>query len=93
MQAISNVRVTTHKTRKNVAGFSLRAGQYVSVTAELTGEDMNHFLAKVIDIVMPKIKEWKGVKGSSGDSSGNLSFGFSAEETALFPEIEVNYDM
>ncbi|THX09465.1 DUF803-domain-containing protein [Aureobasidium pullulans] len=93
MQAISNVRVTTHKTRKNVAGFGLRAGQYVSVTAELRGEDMHHFLAKVIDIVMPKIKEWKGVKGSSGDSSGNLSFGFTSEETALFPEVEVNYDM
>ncbi|KAG9719707.1 ribosomal protein L5, partial [Aureobasidium melanogenum] len=93
MQAISNVRVTTHKTRKNVAGFGLRAGQYVSVTAELRGEDMQHFLAKVIDIVMPKIKEWKGVKGSSGDSSGNLTFGFTPEETALFPEIEVNYDM
>ncbi|KAI4737768.1 DUF803-domain-containing protein [Aureobasidium sp. EXF-12298] len=93
MQAISNVRVTTHKTRKNVAGFGLRAGQYVSVTAELRGEDMQHFLAKVIDIVMPKIKEWKGVKGSSGDSSGNLTFGFTPEETALFPEVEVNYDM
>ncbi|KAI4717075.1 ribosomal protein L5 [Aureobasidium sp. EXF-10727] len=93
VQAISNVRVTTHKTRKNVAGFGLRAGQYVSVTAELRGEDMQHFLAKVVDIVMPKIKEWKGVKGSSGDSSGNLTFGFTPEETALFPEIEVNYDM
>jgi large subunit ribosomal protein L5 len=42
---------------------------------------------------MPKIKEWKGVKGSSGDSSGNLTFGFTPEETALFPEVEVNYDM
>jgi large subunit ribosomal protein L5 len=93
MQAITNVRVTTHKTRKNVAGFGLRSGQYVSVTAELRGEDMQHFMAKVIDIVMPKIKEWKGVKGSSGDSSGNLTFGFTAEETALFPEVEVNYDM
>lgn len=93
MQSISNVRVVSHKTRKNVSGFGLRAGQYVAVTAELKGEDMHHFLAKVIDIVMPKIKEWKGVKGSSGDSSGNISFGFTPEEVAMFPEVEVNYDM
>lgn len=93
VQAITNVRVTSHKTRKSVAGFGIRAGQYLSVTAELKGEDMYHFLGKCIDVVMPKIKEWRGVKGSSGDSSGNLAFGFTKEDVALFPEIEVNYDM
>lgn len=93
IQAITNVRVTTHATKKSVAGFGTRKGQHLSVTAELTGEDMYHFLGKVIDIVMPKIKDWKGVKGSSGDSSGNIAFGFTKEDVALFPEIEVNYDM
>lgn len=92
VQAITNVRVTAHKTRKSVAGFGTRANQYLSVSAELKGEDMHHFLSKCIDVVMPRIKEWKGVKGSSGDSSGNLAFGLTKEDVAMFPEIEVNYD-
>lgn len=54
---------------------------------------MYHFVGKLIDVVMPKIKDWKGVKGTSGDSSGNITFGLEPENVALFPEIEVNYDM
>ncbi|KAF1347011.1 ribosomal protein L5 domain-containing protein [Delphinella strobiligena] len=92
VQAITNVRATAHKTRKSVAGFGIRKGQHLSVTAELKGEDMYHFLSKCIDVVMPKIKDWRGVKGSSGDSSGNIAFGFTPEDVALFPEVEVNYD-
>lgn len=93
MQAITNVRATAHATKKSVAGFNVRKGQYLSVTCDLTGEDMYHFLSKVVDVVMPKIKDFQGIKGSSGDSSGNLAFGLTAEQVALFPEIEVNYDM
>ena len=93
MQAITNVRATAHATRKSVAGFGVREGQYLSVTCELRGENMYHFLSKVVDVVMPKIKDWRGVKGSSGDSSGNLAFGLTQEDVALFPEVEVNYDM
>ena len=93
MQAITNVRATSHATRKSVAGFDVRQGQYLSVTCDLTGENMYHFLSKVVDVVMPKIKDFRGVKGSSGDSSGNLAFGLGPEEVALFPEVEVNYDM
>lgn len=92
VQAITNVRATPHQIKKSSATFGIRAGQFLSVTAELKGEDMLHFLSKCVDVVMPRIKDWKGVKGSSGDSSGNIAFGFSAEEVALFPEIEVNYD-
>lgn len=93
MQAITNARVNVHQVKKSVAGFGVRAGQHLSVTAELKGEDMYHFLGKCVDVVMPKIKEWRGVKGSSGDNSGNIAFGFTEEEVAMFPEVEVNYDM
>ena len=53
---------------------------------------MYHFVSKVVDVVMPRIKDFRGMKGSSGDSSGNLAFGLKEEEVALFPEVEVNYD-
>ena len=93
LQAISSVRAESHKTKKSVAGFGTRAGQYLSVTCELEGENMYHFLSKCVDVVMPRIKDWKGVRGSSVDSSGHLHFGLTAEDVALFPEVEVNYDM
>jgi large subunit ribosomal protein L5 len=92
LQAITNVRVESHKARHNVVGWGLREGRYVSVTATLEREDASHFLEKLIDVVLPRIKEWKGVPGSSGDGHGNISFGLTPDQLALFPEIEVNYD-
>ncbi|KAF2866577.1 50S ribosomal protein L5 [Massariosphaeria phaeospora] len=92
LQAISNVRATTHKARHNVVQWDLREGKYVSATTHMEHEDAQHFVAKLIDVVLPRIKEWKGVPGSSGDGSGNMTFGLTPDQMALFPEIEVNYD-
>jgi large subunit ribosomal protein L5 len=92
LQAISNVRAVSNKARHNVVGWGLRQGRYVAATATMEREDAEHFLAKLIDVVLPKIKEWKGVPGSSGDGHGNMSFGLTPDQVALFPEIEVNYD-
>ena len=93
VQAITNVRVTPHTARKGVAGWGLRKDKFVSVTAELNPENSMHFLSKCIDIVLPRIKDWRGIRGSSGDSTGNIAFGLTPDQVALFPEIEVNYDM
>ncbi|CAK3941381.1 54S ribosomal L7, mitochondrial [Lecanosticta acicola] len=92
LQAITSIRATTHATKKSVAGFGFRQGQYLSATCELRGENMYHFLSKLIDVVLPKIKDWRGVKGTSGDSAGNIAFGLQGDQVALFPEVEVNYD-
>lgn len=92
LQAISNVRATTHKAKHNVVAWSLRAGKYVSVTSHMEREDASHFLAKLVDVVLPRIKEWKGVPGSSGDGAGNMTFGLTPDQVALFPEVEVTYD-
>jgi large subunit ribosomal protein L5 len=92
VQAISNVRAITHKARHNVVGWGLREGKYVSVTAEMDRENAHDFLAKLVDVVLPRIKEWPGVPGSSGDESGNMTFGLTPDQLALFPEIEANYD-
>lgn len=93
VQAVTNVRVTPHKARHNVMAWGLRSGKNVAVSASVEREDTYHFLAKLVNIVLPRIKEWKGVKGSSGDSAGNISFGLTPEVVGMFPEIEVNYDM
>ncbi|KAH8434623.1 mitochondrial 54S ribosomal protein uL5m [Aspergillus melleus] len=94
VQAISNVRVSTFKSKTSVATWGIAPGRdTVAVKAELRGENMLHFFSKLVDVVLPKIKDWEGVKGTSGDSSGNITFGLDPESVALFPEIEVNYDM
>ncbi|TKX25498.1 ribosomal L5P family protein [Elsinoe australis] len=92
LQAMTGVKAESHKARVSVNQFGLKAGAYVSLTADLKGEHMYDFVAKCVDVVMPKIKDYRGIKGSSGDSSGNITWGFTPEQVALFPEIEVNYD-
>lgn len=94
LQAITNVRVKTHKVKTGVPKWGLIPGhKHVAATAELEGEDMYHFFSKLVDVVMPKFKDWKGVKVTSGDASGNITFGLDPSMVAMFPEIEVNYDM
>jgi large subunit ribosomal protein L5 len=92
LQSITNVRVTTHKIKHPVVQWGTKKGKSTSCTAELKGEDMYHFLAKLVELVMPKVKDYKGVSWTSGDNTGNISFGFDPEAVSLFPEIEFNYD-
>lgn len=92
IQAITSARTATHKNKKSVIQWSAKAGKYAAVTATLTGEDMYDFLGRVVDFVLPRIKEWKGVNGGSGDDTGNVTFGLSSDAVATFPEVEVNID-
>jgi len=93
VQSITGVRATVHKSRENISMWELRAGKWISVTAQVKGRSAYRFLAQLIDVVLPRTKDWKGVAGGSGDSSGNITFGMSPEAVSMFPEIEVNYDM
>ena len=88
LQAISGVRARIGFARKSVAPFSLRAGRAVSARVHLQGPLAYRFVASLVDVVMPRIKEYRGVKASSGDSSGNIALGFAPNHVILFPEIE-----
>lgn len=92
VQAITNVRCTVFNAKKSIPDWDLRAGKPTAVACELRGEDMWCFLAKLVDLVMPRIKDFSGVSGGSGDSNGNLAFGFNSDIVSTFPEIEINYD-
>lgn len=92
VQAITNVRCTVYKAKKSMPRYEVQAGRPIAVACELRGEDMWCFLAKVVEVVMPRIKDFRGVSGGSGDNSGNLAFGFNSDIVGTFPEIEINYD-
>lgn len=53
---------------------------------------MWHFMSTFVDLVLPKIKDWKGIKARGGDRNGNFSIGLSPTIVELWPEIAVNYD-
>lgn len=93
LQSVTGVRPVIHRAKHSVAQFGIREKQAVSLTCTLKGNDAWSFIDKCVSLVFPKIKDWPGVKGSSGDSSGNIAWGFDRDAVVLFPEVEVNYDV
>ncbi|KAL3425649.1 54S ribosomal protein L7, mitochondrial [Phlyctema vagabunda] len=93
LQAVTGVRPTVHKARHSVAQFGIRQRMPISLTCEMKGVQAYEFVDKCVNLVMPRIKDWPGVPGTTGDSSGNIHWGFDREGVILFPEVEVNYDM
>ena len=92
LQAITNVRGEVITARKSVAQYNQRMGRPMGVKCELYGEDMWDFLSKVVETVMPRMKEYRGVSGGSGDGSGNLAWGFEGDVVGGMEEVAVNYD-
>jgi large subunit ribosomal protein L5 len=93
LQAITGVRPTVHKAKHSVANFGIREGKAIALSCNIRGDAAYEFVDKCINLVMPRIKDFPGIKGSTGDSSGNIGFGFDKEGTILFPEVSVNYDV
>ncbi|KAI9049548.1 hypothetical protein LZ554_006576 [Drepanopeziza brunnea f. sp. 'monogermtubi'] len=93
LQAITGVQPVVHKARHSVSQFGIREGMSISLTCTIRNDQAYEFVDKCVNLVFPRIKDWPGVKGSTGDSSGNISFGFGREGAILFPEVEINYDM
>lgn len=92
LQEITGQRVQTHLSKHPESGWGLTKGKSIACTVDLKGEDMYHFLDKLVNVVMPRIKDWRGVRATTGDNSGNISFGFEPDVVSTFPEIENNYD-
>lgn len=76
------------KAKKSISEFKVRANQVVGCMATLRGKRMYDFLTKLINIALPKIRDFKGVSKKSFDKSGNYSLGI--KEHIIFPEI--NFD-
>lgn len=64
----------------------------IGCVVNIKGPPMYTFVDKLVEIVLPRLKEWYGVPLSSGDNNGNIAMGFPASALSLFPEIEGNYD-
>lgn len=74
------------KSKKSVSAFKIRENYPVGVAVTLRGDKMNDFLLKVINITLPRLREFNGISRKSLDGKGNLSIGF--REHIFFPEIK-----
>jgi len=86
LMAISGQHPVTTRAKKSIAAFRLRAGMPVGLMVTLRGERMYEFLDKLVNIVLPRIREFQGVSPSSMDDRGNYTLGL--KEQVIFPEID-----
>jgi len=75
------------KSNKAISGFKLRQGDIVGVKVTLRGQKMYDFLEKLIKIVFPRIRDFRGIKKSAIDNNGNINIGI--REHTVFPEIKI----
>lgn len=76
------------RARKSIAGFKLRAGNPVGTCVTLRGARMYHFLDRLINTALPRIRDFRGISRSGFDGRGNFSIGI--REQIIFPEIDYN---
>jgi len=82
---ISGQKIVFAKARKSISAFKIREGMTVGVRATLRGNRMYDFIEKLINISLPRVRDFQGIDKKSVDPNGNLSIGF--KEHIAFPEI------
>lgn len=85
---ISGQKPIITKAKKSIAGFKLREGAPIGCKVTLRGERMYEFLDKLVNISLPRVRDFRGVSNNSFDGRGNYTLG--VKEQLIFPEI--NFD-
>ena len=88
LQTISGQKAVITKAKKSIAAFKLREGMNIGAKVTLRGERMYTFLDKLFNIVLPRIRDFRGLSRKSFDGRGNYNMGL--KEQLVFPEI--NFD-
>jgi large subunit ribosomal protein L5 len=76
------------RARKSIAAFKLREGMEVGCRVTLRGKMMYEFVDRMINIALPRIKDFRGLSSNSFDGHGNYSFGL--DEQIVFPEVDID---
>ena len=82
---IAGQKAVVTKAKKSIASYKLREGMPVGAMATIRGERMYDFMQKLICVVLPRIRDFRGISAKSFDGRGNYTLGL--KEQALFPEI------
>lgn len=74
------------KAKKSVSNFKLREGMPIGASVTLRGERMYEFMDRLVNVTLPRIRDFRGIPGTSFDGNGNYSMGL--QEQTVFPEID-----
>ena len=86
LELISGQKVVVTKARKSIAGFKIRDGWPIGCKVTLRGERMYEFLERLVNIAIPRIRDFRGLSPKSFDGRGNFAMGVT--EQIIFPEME-----
>ncbi len=86
LTAIAGQKAVITKAKKSIAGFRVREDMPLGTKVTLRGDRMYDFLDRLITVAMPRIRDFRGVKGTSFDGRGNYAMGM--KEHIVFPEID-----
>lgn len=86
LASITGQKPVVTKARKSIAAFKLREGRSIGVKVTLRGERMWSFLDRLMNIALPRVRDFRGVSADAFDGRGNYTLGL--REQLVFPEIE-----
>ena len=86
LTTISGQKPIVTKAKKSIAAFKLRAGMPIGAKVTLRGDRMYFFLDKLMNLALPRVRDFRGVSNASFDGRGNYALGL--KEQLIFPEIE-----
>lgn len=86
LEAISGQKPIVTRARKSIAAFKLREGMPIGCTVTLRSTRMYHFLDKLFNFALPRVRDFRGISPKSFDGRGNFSLGI--KEQIIFPEID-----
>ena len=88
LSLVSGQKPVVTKAKKSIAAFKLRAGMPVGVSVTLRGDRMYEFLDRLVNAVLPRVRDFRGVSQKAFDGRGNYTVGI--KEQLIFPEIDLN---
>ena len=86
MEAITGQKVVTTKAKNSIANFKIREGLPIGCKVTLRGEKMYEFLDRLVNLALPRVRDFRGVNPNAFDGRGNYALGL--KEQYIFPEIE-----
>ena len=86
MEAISGQKAVLTKAKSSVANFKIREGMPIGYKTTLRGEKMYEFMDRLVNLALPRVRDFRGVNANAFDGRGNYALGI--KEQIIFPEIE-----
>jgi large subunit ribosomal protein L5 len=88
MSTIAGQKAVPTKAKKSVSNFKLREGMTIGARVTLRNDQMYEFLERLVNVSLPRVRDFKGINDKSFDGKGNYSFGVT--EQIIFPEMDID---